>query len=105
MLSERALHEVQNHLFCDDKISSFRNWLIEVWMSADSGRIKIQRFSSDSEQQKQVLQETVIFCFLVNLFIMRSYLTLKDSQLTTSAFSALGLRQPLKSDIFIFHKF
>ena len=62
VLSERALHEGQNHLLCDDKISGFRNWLIEAWMSADTGRVKISRFCSDSEKQKQVLQETVIFC-------------------------------------------
>ena len=30
-------------------------------MSADTGRVKISRFSSDSEEQKQVLQETMIF--------------------------------------------
>ena len=33
-------------------------------MSADNGRVKISRFCSDSEKQKQVLQETVIFCVL-----------------------------------------
>ena len=33
-------------------------------MSPDTGRVKISRFSSDSEEQKQVLQETVIFCVL-----------------------------------------
>ena len=33
-------------------------------MSADTGRVKISRFCSDSEKQKQVLQETVIFCVL-----------------------------------------
>ena len=64
MLSQRTLHEGQNHLFCDDNISGFRNWLIEVWISADTGRVKISRFSSDSEEQKQVLQKTVIFCVL-----------------------------------------
>ena len=64
VLSERALHEGLNHLFCDDKISGCRNWLIEVWMSADTGRVKMLRFSSESEEQKQVLQETVIFCKL-----------------------------------------
>ena len=62
MLSERRLHEVQNYLFCDDKISSFRNWLIEVWMPADTGRVTISRFSSNTDEQKQVLQETVTFC-------------------------------------------
>ena len=33
-------------------------------MSADTGTVKISRFSSESEEQKQVLQETVIFCML-----------------------------------------
>ena len=60
-LSERALHQGENHLCCDDKISGFRNWLIEPWMSADTDRVKISRFSSESEEQKQVLQETVLF--------------------------------------------
>ena len=72
VLSERALHEGQNHLLCDDKISGFRNWLIELWMSADTSRVKISRFSSDSKDQKQVLQETVIFCVLeINWFPAR----------------------------------
>ena len=44
-LSERTLHEGQNHLFCNDKISGFRNWFIEVWISADTGRVTISRFS------------------------------------------------------------
>ena len=64
MLSERALHEGQNHLLCDDKISGFMNWLIEAWISADTGRVKISKKISDSEEQKQVLQETVIFRML-----------------------------------------
>ena len=34
-------HEGQNRLFCDDEIFGFRNWLIEVWMSADPGRVII----------------------------------------------------------------
>ena len=46
------------------KISGFKNWFIEVWMSAETGRITISRFSSDTDEQKQVLQETVIFCVL-----------------------------------------
>ena len=64
VLSERRLHEGQNHLFCNDKISGFRNWFIEVCMSVDTGRVTISRFSSDTEEQKQVLEETVIFCVL-----------------------------------------
>ena len=33
--SERVQHKEQNHLLCGDKISDFRNWLIEAWMSAE----------------------------------------------------------------------
>ena len=73
MLSERALHEGQNHTLCDDKISGFRIWVIEARMSADTGRVKISRFCSNSEKQKQVLQETVIFCVLeINWFAARA---------------------------------
>ena len=64
MLSQRRLHDGQNHLFYDVKISSFKKWFVEVWMSAETGRVTISRFSSDTDEQKQVLQETVIFCVL-----------------------------------------
>ena len=64
VLSERTLHEGQTHLFCDDNVSGFRNWFIEAWMSSNTCRNKIPRVSSDSEEQKQVLQETMIFCVL-----------------------------------------
>ena len=39
VLSQRRVHDGQNHLFCDDKISGFKNWFIEVWMSAEAGRV------------------------------------------------------------------
>ena len=64
VLSQRRLHDGQKHLFCDVNISSFKNWLIEVWISAETGRVTISRFSFDTDEQKQVLQETVIFCVL-----------------------------------------
>ena len=64
VLSERTLHEGQTHLFCDDNVSGFRNWFIEAWMSINTCRNKIPRVSSDSDEQKQVLQETMIFCVL-----------------------------------------
>ena len=64
MFSERTLHEGQNYLFYNDKFSCLINWLTEVWMSADTGRISISRLSSDTKEQKQVLQETEIFCAL-----------------------------------------
>ena len=59
VLSQRRLHDGQNHLFCDVKSSSFKNWFMEVWMSAETGRVAISRFSSE---QKQAIQEAVIFC-------------------------------------------
>ena len=31
VLSQRRLHDGQNHLFCDVKISGFKNWFIEVF--------------------------------------------------------------------------
>ena len=33
-------------------------------MSAETGRVTISRFSSDTDEQKQALQETVFFCVL-----------------------------------------
>ena len=64
MLSERRLREGQNHLFCDYTISDFRNWFIEVWMSADAGRVTISRFSSDIEEQNKYYKK-LIFCVLL----------------------------------------
>ena len=40
MLSQGRLHDGQNHLFCDFKISGFKNWFIDVCMSAESGRVQ-----------------------------------------------------------------
>ena len=62
MLPERRLHEGQNHLFYNDKIFDFRNWFMEVWKSADTGRVTISRFSSEIDKQKQILQETDYLC-------------------------------------------
>ena len=72
MLSQRRLHDGQNDLFCDVKISAFKNWFIEVWMSA--GRVTTSRFSSDTDEQKQVLQETVIFvCYKLDGLLLLIY--------------------------------
>ena len=62
MLSQRRLRDGQNHLFLDVKISGFKNWFIEVWMSAETGRGTISRFSSYTDEQKQVLYETDFLC-------------------------------------------
>ena len=62
VLSKRRLHEGQNNLFYDDKIFNFGNCFIKVWMSADTGRVTTSRFSSHTDEQKELLPETVIFC-------------------------------------------
>ena len=41
VLPQRILHDGQNHLLCNVKISGFKNWFIEVWMSAETGRVTI----------------------------------------------------------------
>ena len=64
VLSEGVLLEGQNYLFCDDKNSGFRNWLIEVCMSVDTGRGSISRFSSETEEHRQVLQGIVVLCVM-----------------------------------------
>ena len=84
VLSERSLHEGQNHLFCDDKISGFRKWFIEVCMTVDTGRVPISRFSSDTEEQKQVLQETVIFCVLQIKWLAANDIPFTSSKTTCS---------------------
>ena len=64
MLSERVLHDGQNHLFPDDKISGLRNCLREVCMPVDTCRDSISRFSSETEEHRQVLQDTVVLSVL-----------------------------------------
>ena len=65
VLSERTLHEGQIHLFCDDKISGFRNCLIEVWASADTSRVKISIFSwlrGTTTTSKRITRNCDFFC-------------------------------------------
>ena len=87
VLSQRRLHDGQNHLFCDVKISGFKNWFIEVWMSAETGRVTISRFSSDTDEQKQVLQETVSFCVLQIRWLAATDTPSSSSKTTCSIFA------------------
>ena len=81
--SERRLHEGQNHLLCDDKISGFRNWFREVWMSADNGRITMSNFP-DTEEQKQVLQESVNSCLFKIKWLAANVIIFSSSKTTCS---------------------
>ena len=60
MVSERVLREGQNHLFPDVKISGLRNYLREVCIPVDTCRESISRFSYETEEHRQVLQDTVV---------------------------------------------
>ena len=84
VLSERRLHEGLNHLCCDDKISGFRNWLIEVWMLTGTGRVTIWRFPSDIQKQKQVLQDFFIFCALQIKWLAGNDIPFSSSKTTCS---------------------
>ena len=105
VLSERPLHEGQNHLLCDDNISGFRNWLVEVWMSAGTGRVKISSFFWRTGA-KQVIQNTNFFLLEINWLAARD--TPLSSSKTTSnicATSCLVLKSrgaPLKIENYHF---
>ena len=86
VLSERRLLEGQNHLFCDDKISGCRNWFIEVWMSADAGRVTVSRFSSDIEEQNKYYKKLWFFVLLIK-WLAAKYIPFNSSN-TTSSISA-----------------
>ena len=73
VLSQRRLHDGQNHLFCDVKISGFKNWFIEVWMSAETGRVTISRFSSDTDEQKGGIPRNCNYkldCLLLLIYLL-----------------------------------
>ena len=53
--AEITLDEGQNHWFCDDKISSFRNRLVKIC------RISISRFFTDTKDQKPYYKKLWFF--------------------------------------------
>ena len=65
-------------------MSGFRNWFIEVWMSADTGRVTKSRFSSNRDEQEQVLQETVIFSLLQTRWLAAIDISFSSSKTTCS---------------------
>ena len=80
-------------------------------MSADTGRVKISRFCSDLEKQKQVLQETKILCVLeINCFAARdtpfssSKTTCNISTTSCWVLKSKGTRLMLDSLHFNLHK-
>ena len=50
--SVRQLHDGQNHLFSDSKISGFKNLEREELIFGDNGIVSISNFSSLAEKQK-----------------------------------------------------
>ena len=74
MLPERLLHQGQNHLFCNDKISGFRNWFVEVWMSADTGTVTISRFHLTQKNKSRYCKYLLIFCYKLNGLVLMLHL-------------------------------
>ena len=89
VLSEKMLHEGQNHLFLDVKISGLRNCLREVCIPVHTCRESISRFSSETEEHRQVLQNTVVLSVLeINLLAAND--TPFSSSKTTCSISAVS---------------
>ena len=60
VLSVRQLHDGQNHLLSDSKISDFKNFEKEELLLGDNGIARMSNFSSLAEKQKHRLHETLI---------------------------------------------
>ena len=60
VLSVRQLHDRQDHLFSDSKISDFKNLEREELIFGDNGIVSMSNFSSLAEKQKHSLQEMLI---------------------------------------------
>ena len=58
-LSVRQLHDGQNHLLSESKISGFKNLEKELILG-DNGIVRMSTFSSLAEKQKHWLHETLI---------------------------------------------
>ena len=80
---KRVLHEGQNHLFHDDKISMLINCL-RVCMPVDTCRDSISRFFSETEEHRQVLHDTVILSVLEIKLLAANGTPLSSSKITCS---------------------
>ena len=60
VLSVRQLHDGQNHLLSESKISGFKNLEKEEPILGDNGIVRMSNFSSLAEKQKHWLHETLI---------------------------------------------
>ena len=60
VLSVRQLHDGQNHLFSDSKISGFKNLEREELIFGDNRIVSMSDVSSLAEKQKYRLQEILI---------------------------------------------
>ena len=78
------MHQRQNHLFPDDKISGLRNCLREVCMPVDTCRGSISRFPSETEEHRQVLQDTVVLSVLEIKLLAANDTPLRSSKTTCS---------------------
>ena len=78
MISEGVLHKGKNYLFSDEKN------LREVCTSVDTCRDSVSRFSSETEEQWQVLQDTAVFIVLKIKLLAANETPLSSSKTTCS---------------------
>ena len=84
MVSERVLHKGQNHLFPDFKISVLRYCLREVCIPVDTCRESISRFSSETEEHRTLLQDTVVLSALEIKLLAANDTSFSSSKITCS---------------------
>ena len=74
VLPQRRLHDGHNYLFHDVKISNFKNWFIEVWMSTETGRVTISRFPlTQMNKARYYKQLWFVLCYKLDGLLLLIY--------------------------------
>ena len=74
VLPQRRLHDGHNYLFRDVKISNFKNWFIEVWMSTETGRVTISRFPlTQMNKSRYYKQLWFVLCYKLDGLLLLIY--------------------------------
>ena len=89
VLSVRQLHDGQNHLLSESKISGFRHLEKEELMLGDNGIVRMSNFSSLAEKQKHWLKEALIL-MVFEIKSLASTEVLFSSSMTKCSISAVS---------------
>ena len=88
VLSIRQLHDGQNHLLSEFKISRFKNLEKEELILGGNGTVRISNFSSLAEKQKHWLDETLILMILEMKSLAATEVPFSSSMTTCSTSAA-----------------